>query len=89
MYNVRIGVIGVGGMGSAHCKQIAEGKIRGMTLTAVADIKESRRKWAKENLPETVHIYDNAESLMDLGNVDAIFIVTPHYLHPVYAIEGF
>ena len=89
MDNVRIGVIGVGGMGSAHCKQIAEGKIRGMTLTAVADIKESRRKWAKENLPETVHIYDNAESLMDSGNVDAIFIVTPHYLHPIYAVEGF
>ena len=56
MDNVRIGVIGVGGMGSAHCKQIAEGRIQGMTLAAVADIKESRRKWAKENLPETVHI---------------------------------
>lgn len=48
MDNVRIGVIGVGGMGSAHCKQIAEGNIRGMTLTAVAMIKESRENGQKK-----------------------------------------
>ena len=88
MDNVRLGVIGVGGMGSGHCKRIAEGQIPNMTLTAVCDIRESRRIWAKENLPDTVHIYDTAEALMDSGDVDAIFIVTPHYLHSVYVIKG-
>ncbi|MCM1568537.1 MAG: Gfo/Idh/MocA family oxidoreductase [Roseburia sp.] len=89
MAMVRIGVIGVGGMGSNHCRQIAENKIPDMVLTAVADVKESRRNWAKENLPDTVHIYESADVLMDSGDVDAILIATPHYIHPELAIKGF
>lgn len=89
MDEVRIGVIGVGGMGSNHCRQIAEHKIPGMRLTAVADIREIRRVWAKDNLPAEVHIYETADALMDSGEVDAVLIATPHYLHPELAIAGF
>lgn len=85
---VRIGVIGVGNMGSGHCKQIADGNIPEMELTAVADIRSSRRDWAKENLPENVKIYETAESLLDSGEVDAVLIATPHYLHPELAIKA-
>ena len=86
---VRIGVIGIGGMGSNHCRQMAEQRIPGMRLTAVADIRESRREWAKENLPAEVHIYETADALMDSGDVDAVLIATPHYLHPELAVAGF
>lgn len=86
---VRMGVIGVGGMGSNHCKQIAEGNIPGMVLSAVADVREVRRQWAKENLPETVKVYETGEALLDSGEVDAILIATPHYFHPYFAIEAF
>lgn len=89
MNEVRIGVIGIGGMGSNHCRQIAEQKIPGMRLTAVADIREIRREWAKENLPAEVHIFETADALMDSGEVDAVLIATPHYLHPEIAIAGF
>ena len=85
---VRIGIIGIGNMGSNHSKQIAANNIPNMTLAAVADIKETRRQWAKENLPETVHIYESAEELMDSGNVDAVLIATPHYLHPELSIKA-
>ncbi|MDD6789937.1 MAG: NAD(P)-binding domain-containing protein, partial [Lachnospira sp.] len=51
---VRIGIIGVGNMGSSHALRIAKGDIKGMRLVAVADKKSSRREWAKENLPDTV-----------------------------------
>jgi len=85
---VRIGVIGVGGMGSGHCRQLAEGNIPGLVLTAVADVRECRREWAEENLPGTVKIYETAEALMDSGDVDAILIATPHYFHPEIAIAG-
>lgn len=85
---VRIGVIGIGNMGSGHSKQIAEGKIPEMQLTAVADIRSSRRDWAEENLPETVKIYETAEDLIDSGEVDAVLIATPHYLHPEIAIKA-
>ena len=88
MNMVRIGVIGVGNMGSSHCRQIAEGKIPMMELTAIADIRQSRRDWAKENLPETVKIYVSAECLLESGDVDAVLIATPHYVHPEIAIKA-
>lgn len=88
MNMVRMGVIGVGNMGSSHCRQIAEGKIPMMELTAIADIRQSRRDWAKENLPETVKIYESAECLLESGDVDAVLIATPHYVHPEIAIKA-
>lgn len=86
---VRMGVIGIGGMGSNHCRQMAEQKIPGLRLTAVADVREVRREWAKENLPAEVHIYETADALMDSGDVDAVLIATPHYFHPEIAVAGF
>ena len=37
MDQVRIGIIGIGNMGTSHSKNITEGKIPGMVLAAVAD----------------------------------------------------
>lgn len=85
---VRMGVIGIGNMGSGHCRQIAEGKIPGMILSAVADVRESRREWAKNELPQTVKIFDSGEALISSGEADAVLIATPHYLHPFFAIEA-
>lgn len=39
MEQVRLGIIGIGGMGSGHAANIAEGKVPKMCLTAVADIR--------------------------------------------------
>ncbi len=87
METVRMGVIGIGGMGSNHCRQIAAGNIPGMVLTAVADVRESRREWAKKELPDAV-VFDSGEALLDSGTVDAVLIATPHYFHPYFAIEA-
>lgn len=87
MQKVRLGVIGVGNMGSSHIKNSLEGKMPEIEITAVADIKPDRLEWAKEQLPE-VKTFDNASDLMDSGEVDAILIATPHYFHPPYVIEA-
>ena len=55
MEKVRLGIIGIGNMGSGHCGSILEGKVPDMELAAVADLRESRREWARENLPEDVY----------------------------------
>ncbi len=81
MDKVRVGIIGIGNMGSGHAKNIMAGKVNGMVLTAVADVKEERRNWANENL-EGVKIFATASELMDSGLVDAVIIATPHYDHP-------
>lgn len=90
MEQVRMGVIGIGNMGSNHAGVINDGKIPGMTLAAVADLKESRRQWAKEKLAEEVAIFEDGRALIDSGLCDAVLIATPHYQHPelsVYALE--
>ena len=87
MDKVRLGIIGVGNMGSSHIKNALKGLMPEIEITAVADIKPDRLEWAKEQLPE-VKTFDSASALMDSGEVDAILIATPHYDHPVLAIEG-
>ncbi|MBR3927934.1 MAG: TIM barrel protein [Clostridia bacterium] len=81
MDQVRVGIIGIGNMGSGHAKNILAGKVNGMVLTAVADVKEERQNWANENL-EGVKVFSTASELMDSGLVDAVIIATPHYDHP-------
>ena len=87
MENVRIGIIGIGNMGSSHVKWIMAGEIEHLVLTAVADIREERRAWVRETYPD-VAVFDDAEALMTSGLVDAVLIATPHYLHPPLAIAA-
>ena len=88
MEQVRLGIIGIGGMGSGHAANIAEGKVPKMCLTAVADIRESRLDWAKDNLPDTVQRFSDGREMIDSGVCDAVLIATPHYLHPEFAKYG-
>ncbi len=37
---VKVGIVGIGNMGSAHAKSIFSGNIKGMELAAVCDIRE-------------------------------------------------
>ena len=86
MEKVRLGIIGIGGMGTNHANSLLNGLVPNMELTAVADIRESRLVWAKENLPDTVSIFDDGKKLIDSGTCDAVLIATPHYFHPEYVI---
>ena len=89
MDKVRFGIIGIGNMGSSHAKYLSAGEINGAELTAVCDINPSREAWAKKNLPETVAFFKDYKELLASGRVDAVLIATPHYLHPVIAIDAF
>ena len=59
MEQVRFGIIGVGNMGTIHSTYLNAGEIEGAVLSAVCDLKESRREWAKENLADTVKIFSD------------------------------
>lgn len=82
MEKVRLGIIGIGNMGTNHAKSLIEGKVPEVELTAVADRKDSRRTWCRENLPESVKIFEDAEALMSSGVCDAVLLSVPHYQHP-------
>lgn len=80
MAEVRLGIIGIGAIGTHHAECVIRGDIKGMRLAAVADASEARRQWAKENLPG-VGFYPSAEELMKSGTVDAVLLAGPHGLH--------
>ena len=88
MEKVRLGILGIGNMGSGHCKNILAEPDCEIELAAVCDVKEDRRNWAKENLPDSVAIFDNAEDMMSSGTCDAILVAVPHYDHPKYVLEA-
>ncbi len=85
MDKVRIGVIGVGGMGSGHCASMAQ--IEEAELTAVCDIDPPTLERVSEKY--RVPAFPQADHLLDSGLVDAVIIATPHYFHPTIAIEAF
>ena len=89
MNKVKLGIIGIGNMGSAHVRSLLEGKVPDIVLTAVADLKESRRKWAETVLPDTVEIFASGDSLIESHICDAILIAVPHYDHPRLAMKAF
>lgn len=86
---VRLGIVGIGNMGSAHAMTVFEGKIEGMELAAVCDINPARLAWAEEKFQDQVKRYEDYQQMLESGDIDAVVIATPHKLHPVVAEAGF
>jgi predicted dehydrogenase len=89
MDKVRIGIIGIGNMGSAHARYLFQGDIPGAELTAVCDTNPARLQWASETFGDKVLTFAGAEQLFAAGVVDAVMVATPHYDHPPLAIQAF
>ncbi len=85
METVRIGVVGVGGMGSGHVKCVQE--LPNCELTAVCDIDPAVCKAKAEETG--VRGFTDYRELIASGLVDAITIATPHYDHPPIAVAAF
>ena len=84
---IRLGIIGIGNMGSGHACRVVDGDCPDFVLTAVADVNPARKGWAKDRLGENVAFFDTAEAMLDSGLIDACIVATPHYDHPGLAIE--
>ena len=85
---VKLGIIGLGNMGTTHANNIKSGVVKNMELTAICDISEARQTKAKELFPD-VAVFDNADKLFASGLCDAVLIAVPHYDHPNLAIKAF
>ena len=88
MEKIRLGIIGVGNMGTGHCQNILEGLCPEIEITAAADRRASRREWAAEHLPGAA-LFTEGEELIASGTCDAVLIAVPHYQHPPLAISAF
>ena len=88
MRKIRIGVIGIGNMGSEHCRNLLSGSCPEIELAAAADLRPDRIRWAEENLPENVHIYPSGSRLIAEEDCDAVLIAVPHFQHEEMATEA-
>lgn len=81
--NIRLAVIGVGAMGSAHVRDLCN--MPDVTLAAVCDINRERadRVAAQANAP----VFYDYHDLLKRGGIDAVIIATPHYFHTPIAID--
>ena len=85
MNKLRIGVIGVGSMGSNHLKYISN--TENVILTCVCDIDKDRADYAAKKYK--VKAFYNYKELIDSSLVDAVLIATPHYSHTLITIDAF
>lgn len=80
---VRIGIVGIGGMGKVHYDNYK--LINGCSVTAAVCHSEESRERAKEmNLKP----YDDLELMIKNEEIDVIDICTPTYLHKKYVVES-
>ena len=86
MKKIRLGIVGIGNIGSSHAKTLMAGKCPEFELAAVADTNPDRLTWAKGTLGDSIRTFATAEEMFDSGVIDACIIAVPHYAHCKLAI---
>ncbi len=83
MKNVRIGIIGMGNMGRFHADYLINKKAARGELAAVSDAFAANLERYQQ-----FKTFESSEELIRSGEVDAVIIATPHYLHTSIGIDA-
>ncbi|MDD3155540.1 MAG: Gfo/Idh/MocA family oxidoreductase, partial [Victivallaceae bacterium] len=86
MKQVKLGIIGIGNMGSCHVKFI--GELKNCRLTAVCDLNPAAFDRIDESVRKNLALYTSSEEFFDKADVDAVILSVPHYFHVDLAIEA-
>lgn len=81
---VRLGIVGLGNMGSGHLASIEAGKIKSVRLTALCDIDPT----AMERFDAKYLRFTDSAQMIRSGEVDAVLIATPHYAHTTIGVDA-
>ena len=87
MDRIRLGIIGIGNIGSGHVENILAGLSPEVEITAAADRRASRREWIREKLPQ-IPVFADGSELIASGACEAVILCVPHYQQPPLAIEA-
>ena len=88
MNKIKFAIIGVGNMGTAHAKNLLEGKVENGELACLCDISAERREALKELFPN-VPLFASVDEVIESGLADALMVSVPHYDHVKTAVKGF
>lgn len=82
MAELKVGLIGIGGMGGCHYGNYSE--LKGAKLVCVCDVREDM---AKEKTKGTgIKVYTDYKEMIEKENLDMVDICTPSYMHADMAI---
>lgn len=81
MEQIRMVVIGFGGMGSKYVQMIASGGIEGLTLQGICCRNQAGQAKIRELYPDAVIYQDVDDTFAHADDFDAVLIVTPHTTH--------
>lgn len=87
MDKIKLGIIGIGNMGSSHARNILNDKCPNIELVAVSDANQDRIEWAQKELSAEIKYFSSPEEMLDSGIINSCLIAVPHYDHTKYAIE--
>lgn len=83
---IRLGFIGVGGMGSGHLGGfLGDPRVR---VLAVCDVYEPHRSRAQARVGEGCAAYSDYRTLLDRDDIDAVLIATPDHWHALTSIHA-
>jgi predicted dehydrogenase len=82
---VRIGVVGVGGMGGSHARAILQGNVPNARLAAICDINPA----VLDRFDNSMLKFADSREMIRSGEVDAVVVATPHYAHTTIGIDTF
>jgi len=90
---VKLGIIGMGNMGSKYAYMLLEGEVDGAELAAVTRIRPERLEKLTKIIEQNIPIFQSAEELfaaVENGtlSLDAVLIATPHLAHEVQSIRA-
>ncbi len=83
MDKVRLGIVGLGNMGTQHARDVLDGKIESLELAAVCDDKKKRLTHFTD-----IKNFHESGDLIRSEEVDAVLIATPHYDHTTIGIDA-
>lgn len=81
---LKLGIIGLGNMGSTHCRLLET--IPGIELAAVCDIDQKRLGKIHERFGGVP--FADADAMLDAHVCEAVLIATPHYSHTTIGIRA-
>jgi predicted dehydrogenase len=84
MNKVRLGLIGLGGIGQHHAGYLRDGRVNRCELVTVCTTSPTKSEKFKP-----LKIFGDGEQLLRSGEIDAVLIATPHYQHTALGIAAF
>ena len=84
---VRLGIVGLGAQGSMYAHLITDGMVPNMEIGAICETNPVMAEAIRSTYPG-VGFYRDLSTTLDSGDVDAVVICVPPYLHPRVAIAA-